>query len=100
MIELGGRRRVIAYAGRTAMWQGSALAVDPPDGGDAEAPALLMSGEARLLATLLEGAPAVVALAALVDRGHDVNAVEVAVARLRTRLGPLGAGICTVPRRG
>ncbi len=91
---LSGLRRVIAYGSATATWQGSALAV-----GDA-APALLTSGEARLLGLLLDRAPAVVPKAALVERGTDEHAAEVAVARLRTKLGPLGAGIRTVPRRG
>jgi uroporphyrinogen-III synthase len=98
--ELSGRRRVIAYRGYTATWQGSALAVEPPAGDGDDEPALLTSGESRLLATLLERAPAVVPKAALVDHGIDVHAAEVAVARLRTKLGPLGAGIRTVPRRG
>jgi len=38
--------------------------------------------------------------AALVDGGVDEHAAEVAVARLRAKLGPLGAGIRTVARRG
>ena len=37
---------------------------------------------------------------ALVDTGADEHAAEVAVARLRLKLGPLGGGIRTVPRRG
>ena len=91
---MSGLRRVITYRSATAIWQGSALVV-----GD-DAPTLLTSGEARLLEVLLDRAPAVVPKAVLVERGTDVHAAEVAVARLRTKLGPLGAGICTVPRRG
>ena len=38
--------------------------------------------------------------AALVEHGADDHAAEAAVARLRAKLGPLGAGIRTVRRRG
>jgi DNA-binding winged helix-turn-helix (wHTH) protein len=34
------------------------------------------------------------------DGSGDEHAVEVTVARLRRRLGPAGAALCTVPRRG
>lgn len=92
--ELSGLRRVLALGEASARWQGAALHVPGSE------PTALTSGERRLLETLVERAPAVVPKAALVERGSDVHAAEVAVARLRTKLGPLGAGIRTVPRRG
>jgi len=36
----------------------------------------------------------------LVEDGADGHAAETAVARLRSKLGPLGDGIWAVPRRG
>lgn len=92
--ELSGLRRVLAHGSAEAIWQGSALHLP---GGE---PTVLTSGERRLLETLVSRAPAVVPKAGLVERGSDVHAAEVAVARLRSKLGPLGKGIRTVPRRG
>ena len=92
--ELSGLRRLLRHGEASATLQGAALHVPGHE------PTVLTTGERRLLETLLDRAPAVVAKAALVERGSDVHAAEVAVARLRTKLGPLGAGICTVPRRG
>jgi uroporphyrinogen-III synthase len=92
--ELSGLRRQLRHGPTTATWQGSAIAVP---GGEAQ---LLTSGEVRVLQTLVERAPAVVPKAALVEGGVDEHAAEVAVARLRAKLGPLGRGIRTVPRRG
>ncbi len=60
----------------------------------------LTPGEERVLDQLVRRAPAVVAKASLVDAGVDAHAGEAAVARLRAKLGPLGAGIRSVPRRG
>ena len=51
-----------------------------------------------MLRLLVANSPSVVPKSSLVDA--DEHAAEVAVARLRTKLGPLGAGIRTVPRRG
>jgi uroporphyrinogen-III synthase len=75
-------------------WQGTALVAD--DGTETE----LTRGEARLLSILVRRAPTVVPKAALVEQGSDDHAAEVAIARLRTKLGPLGGGIRTVRRRG
>lgn len=92
--ELSGLRRVLVHGSAQAIWQGSALHLP------GAAPTVLTSGERRLLETLVARAPAVVPKAGLVGRGSDVHAAEVAVARLRNKLGPLGQGIRTVPRRG
>ena len=67
--------------------------------------AALTPGEARLLAMLLDRSPAVVSKESLAANGassgaRDTHAVEAAVGRLRTKLGPLGRGIRTVQRRG
>ena len=67
--------------------------------------AVLTPGEARLLAMLLDRSPAVVSKESLAANGaspgsRDTHAVEAAVGRLRTKLGPLGRGIRTVQRRG
>ena len=58
------------------------------------------AGEARVLDVLVARSPAVVPKSALVDDGVDTHAAEASVARLRAKLGPLGAAIRTVPRRG
>lgn len=84
-LELGGER---------VRWQGNALVGD--DGDVVE----LTPGEARLLAVLVDRGPTVVAKAELAEPGADDHAVEAAVARLRSKLGRLGAGIGTVRRRG
>lgn len=92
--ELSDLRCILSHGQAVATWQGSALLLPGAE------PAVLTTGERRLLETLLERSPAVVSKGALVEPGSDVHAAEVAVARLRTKLGPLGAGIRTVPRRG
>lgn len=68
----------------------------------------LADRERGLLVALVRRPGAVVSKAELLRRvwrsdgiaGADTHAVEVAVARLRRRLGPAGAGLQTVPRRG
>lgn len=91
---LAAKARVLDFAGVSVRWQGNAL-IDA-DGAVTE----LTPGEARLLEILVARAPTVVAKASLADAGADDHAVEAAVARLRAKLGPLGAGIRTVRRRG
>jgi len=91
---LSGRSRTLEFDGTTAAWQGLALQVD---GGT---PTTLTHGEARLLDELTRRAPAVVPKEQLVDVGADAHAAETAVARLRSKLGPLGRAISAVPRRG
>ena len=74
----------------TLRWQGDLLI-----GVDHEAQ--LTASEARLLESLVERSPAVVAKADLVDPGREPHAAEAAVARLRTKLGPLAPAIRSVP---
>ncbi|MET0144844.1 MAG: uroporphyrinogen-III synthase [Ilumatobacteraceae bacterium] len=92
--ELEGRARVLRLDAVRRRWQGGVLLDD--DGAATE----LTRGEARLLSTLVARAPTVVPKVALVEHGSDEHAAEAAIARLRAKLGPLGAGIRTVRRRG
>lgn len=92
--QLEGRARVLTHEGTSRRWQGTALIDD--SGRQIE----LTRGEARLLSVLVGRAPMVVPKAALVEHGTDDHAAEAAIARLRAKLGPLGAGIRTVRRRG
>jgi len=88
-------RATVLGDGRSAVrWQGLVLVRD--DGTEVD----LTRGEARVLAALVRRAPTVVAKGALVEHGSDEHAAEAAIARLRAKLGPLGAGIRTVRRRG
>lgn len=96
--RLGERRRVLVMAGREVVLQGSVVVLDGE-------PVSLTDQERRLLATLAERPGAVVTKAALLRSvwgaaDRDEHAVEVAVARLRQRLGAAGAAIETVTRRG
>jgi uroporphyrinogen-III synthase len=90
---LSERASVLRYDGLAARRQGCAVLVDGSG-------SMLTAREAELLDTLLRRAPAVVAKAELVEPGADEHAAEMAVTRLRTKLGPLGEGIIAVPRRG
>ena len=92
---LRAQHRLLRHGGGARRWQGAALLDE--DSGEVTT---LAPGEVRILATLIRRSPAVVAKAALVDTGVDPHAAEAAVARLRAKLGPLGAAIRTVPRRG
>lgn len=91
---LAGRACTLALGPALLHWQGATLV----DAAGAETD--LTAGEVRLLRALVEQAPTVVAKEHLAVPGLDGHAVEAAVARLRTKLGPLGAGIRTVRRRG
>jgi uroporphyrinogen-III synthase len=95
ILALEARHRLLRHAGATVRWQGSAL-VDAATGDVTT----LTPSEARVLDVLVARAPAVVPKAELVDDGADAHAAEAAVARLRGKLGPLGAAIGTIPRRG
>ena len=88
------RASVLRHGDAEVRWQG--LALIGPDGTEVE----LTRGEARLLSVLVRRAPTVVPKAALVEHGSDEHAAEAAIARLRSKLGPLGPGIRTVRRRG
>jgi uroporphyrinogen-III synthase len=92
--DLATGHRVLRLGSDWARWQGAALV--RADG----SVATLTPGEGRVLDLLVRRAPAVVPKAALVDEGVDTHAGEAAVGRLRAKLGPLGAGIRAVPRRG
>ena len=87
--------RVLGHEGTSLRWQGAAL-IDPASA----VVTALTPGEVRLLDVLVDRAPAVVPKAALVEDGADTHAAEASVARLRGKLGGLGAAIRTVPRRG
>jgi len=88
------RASVLRHGVAEVRWQG--LALLRPDGTEIE----LTRGEARLLSVLVRRAPTVVPKAGLVEHGSDEHAAEAAIARLRSKLGPLGPGIRTVRRRG
>jgi uroporphyrinogen-III synthase len=92
--ELSTHHRTLRLAALHLRWQGDLLVQD--DG----TTSMLTAGERRVLTELLRRAPAVVAKRALTDSGTEEHAAEVAVGRLRTKLGPLADGIRTVPRRG
>jgi uroporphyrinogen-III synthase len=97
-VELERTVRTISLDGREWRWQGSLLI---PDGAPAGTDAIALTrGEVRLLDVLVTRAPAVVAKTELVDEGVDAHAAEAAVARLRAKLGPLGAGVHAIRRRG
>lgn len=95
--ELAPRRRVVPLGAGTAVVQGTAVAV-----GDEVVS--LSRREAQVLGALVDAGGAVVAKERLArtvwEPGTDPHVVEVTVARLRRRLGPVGAALQTVPRRG
>jgi uroporphyrinogen-III synthase len=93
VVAVSARHRVLRAEGHALRWQGDLLI-------GAHHEAQLTVSEARLLESLVERSPAVVAKVDLVDPGRDPHAAEAAVARLRTKLGPLAPAIRSVPRRG
>ena len=93
--ELADRARVLDLGGVRA-----AVAGHGADRSRTAREVELTRGESRLLTTLVARAPTVVPKVALVEHGSDEHAAEAAIARLRAKLGPLGAGIRTVRRRG
>jgi uroporphyrinogen-III synthase len=97
--ELSGRSRTLRLAGHEVAVQGRLVSV-----GDAE-PVALTNRERDLLLALAERPGAVLSKHELLSRvwrggEQDVHAVEVAMGRLRQRLGEAGPGIETVFRRG
>ncbi|MFL6204052.1 MAG: uroporphyrinogen-III synthase [Acidimicrobiales bacterium] len=90
---LSARHRVLSADGPELRWQGDLLFGDGHE-------AALTPTEARVLEVLVERAPGVVPKADLVEPGRDLHAAEAAVARLRTKLGPLAPAVRAVPRRG
>jgi uroporphyrinogen-III synthase len=93
-IALSEQHRVLRLGSHEARWQGDLVVHG--DGSEV----LLAPREARVLDRLVARAPAVVPKADLVVGDADDHAAETAVARLRSKLGPLGEGIRSVPRRG
>jgi len=95
--ELAGRRVVIGLGFHTLVLQGTIAVVDGT-------PIELAGREAAMLGVLAERPGAVVGKSTLAQRlwgpGQDPHAVEVAVNRLRGRLGPVGAHLVTVRGRG
>lgn len=95
---LGARRVCLQAAGTNLVVQGSVVRV----GGTTVE---LSERERALLDALCRRAGTVVPRATLVqdlwsENGASPHTVDVTVARLRRRLGPTGAAIRTVPRRG
>jgi uroporphyrinogen-III synthase len=93
VVAISARHRVLGAEGAELRWQGDRLLGDGHD-------ALLTPTESRLLEQLVERAPAVVPKDELVEPGRGSHAAEAAVARLRSKLGPLAPAIRSVPRRG
>lgn len=96
--RLVGERRTVAMAGVDVVLQGLVAVVG-------EARVRLNSRERALLDALASRPGTVVSRPALVremwpSNGVGPHAVEVAVARLRPRLGPAGAALVAVPGRG
>ena len=99
--HVGERRVPLELAGVEVVLRGTLAVIDDED-------VWLTEGERALLAALARRPGMVVTKAELLRRvwrsdgvdGVDGHAVEVAVGRLRRRLGPAGAALETVPRRG
>ncbi len=95
--ELSSRRIELDLGGHPVVLQGTTVVLQG-------VPVELPPREAAVLAVLAERAGAVVGKTTLANRlwgpGRDPHAVEVAVNRLRGRLGAAGAGLVTVRGRG
>ena len=96
--RLAGERQTVAMAGVDVVLQGLVAMVG-------ESRVRLNSRERALLDALTSRPGMVVSRPVLVremwrSNGADPHAVEVAVARLRPRLGPAGAALVAVPGRG
>jgi uroporphyrinogen-III synthase len=102
--EFAGRARHLVLAGTEVRVQGRAVVVADPPGRDPEV--VWLTDRERLVLDALAERPGVVwSKDALLERGwagteSDPHVVEVTVGRLRQRLGPAGAGVETVIRRG
>lgn len=90
---LAERASLLTYDGVAVRRQGCAMSIDG-------SVSTLTAREVDVLEVLMRRAPAVVTKAELVEPGADEHGAEMAVTRLRTKLGPLGDGIITIPRRG
>ncbi len=96
--RLGERRRCLRLRGLDVTVQGSALDVDG-------VVATLAPKERAILDALIDRQGAVVSRGQLLrcvwgQSGGDERALEVAVGRLRRRMGPVGIALQAVPRRG
>lgn len=93
-----GRSRTLELNGAQVFVQGRLVVVDGAE------PIRLSERERAVLGALSDRPGAVVSKRALIERvwagAADDHAVEVTVGRLRKRLGPIGASIDTVMRRG
>jgi uroporphyrinogen-III synthase len=92
--ELSSRHRTLMLGGDRVRLQGSAVLVPGQEA------ILLTHREAAILDLLVSRGRAVVPKSQLSGDGKDEHAAEAAVGRLRSKLGPFGAGIRAVPRRG
>jgi uroporphyrinogen-III synthase len=92
--ELSASHRLLRWRSVEARWQGSAIIHDD------DRVSSLTPGEARLLELLAERPHVVVPKPDLAGAGADQHAVEAAIGRLRSKLGPLGGAVRTIPRRG
>jgi uroporphyrinogen-III synthase len=96
--ELSGRARRLVLGGTAVTLQGALAVVDGEE-------VRLTDRERDVLRVLADAGGAVVPKRTLLrdvwgDASADEHAVEVTVSRLRNRLGPVGAALATVPRRG
>jgi uroporphyrinogen-III synthase len=95
--SLASRRRTVTLGGAAADIQGTAVR-------SRDIEVSLSRREAQLLSALVDAGGAVVAKDVLARTVWEPSAaphlVEVTVARLRQRLGPIGSALETVPRRG
>jgi uroporphyrinogen-III synthase len=95
--ELSSRRRCLRLAGTEVVIQGAVLVIDGER-------VVLSDRERDVLELLLARSGAVVSRAELMrsvwSADADEHALEVTITRLRNRLGPAGAAIRTVVRRG
>jgi uroporphyrinogen-III synthase len=92
--ELSSRHRTLLLGGDRVRLQGSAVLVPGREA------ILLTHREAAILDLLVSRGRVVVPKSQLSGDGKDEHAAEAAVGRLRSKLGPFGAGIRAVPRRG
>jgi uroporphyrinogen-III synthase len=94
VVELSSRHRTLLLGGDRVRLQGSAVLVPGREA------ILLTHREAAILDLLVSRGRVVVPKSQLSGDGKDEHAAEAAVGRLRSKLGPFGAGIRAVPRRG
>jgi uroporphyrinogen-III synthase len=94
VVELSSRHRTLLLGSDRVRLQGSAVLLPGREA------ILLTHREAAILDLLVSRGSVVVPKSQLSGDGKDEHAAEAAVGRLRSKLGPFGAGIRAVPRRG